>query len=49
MIPACFDGPWRCGVLIQLPWRRTIAVSIIAIALVLAIAVPAWCFGSGLW
>jgi len=35
--------------LTMLFWRRPIAVAIIVLVPVLAIAVPAWCFGSGTW
>ena len=35
--------------LTHLPLQRTIALSIVVTAVLLAIAVPAWCFGSGLW
>jgi hypothetical protein len=30
-------------------WHRIVAIAIIALVPVLAIAVPAWCFGTGMW
>ena len=40
---------WRHPVLMRLPWRRTVAVAIVALVPLLAVAVPAWCFGAGMW
>jgi hypothetical protein len=31
------------------PLRRTLALFIVAMVPVLAVAIPAWCFGSGMW
>jgi nitrate reductase NapE component len=31
------------------PWHKALAVLIIVLVPILAIAVPAWCFGTGMW
>ena len=36
-------------VLNMLSWRRPIALAVIVLVPFLAVAVPAWCFGSGAW
>ena len=39
----------RRQMLARSPWHKALAVFIIALVPILAIAVPAWCFGSGMW
>jgi hypothetical protein len=36
-------------VVLHLTWRRTVALFIVIVVPLLALAVPAWCFSSGMW